>query len=442
MGITQWQPREAQVTQGPGGRILTNAAVWSPDSQWIVYDTRSDTEGSEFDGTSIERVHATTGEVRTVYTARNGAHCGVATYHPALNRVLFILGPENPTPDWQYGPSHRQGVWVEVDRPGVARSLEARDLIPPFTPGALRGGSHVHMYSPDGALVSFTYDDALLPSTIQRNIGVSLVGVPIAVSKSHPRNHDGTAFSVLVTRTTADPAPGSDAIQRACEEGWVGTDGYRREDGTHQKRALAFQGMVRAPDGAPVCEVFIVDLPDDLTAADGNDLLEGTTILRPAPPSGTRQRRLTFTTGRRFPGICGPRHWLRSSPEGSRIACLMRDESGYPQIWTVSPSGGLPAQVTHDPWGVASAFTWSPEGRFLAYAADNSVFVVEVASGQSHRLTPRTDLARAPLPLACVFSPDNTKIAYLRRVPDSLSPTSDWRNQIFVIHLEPTAAID
>jgi hypothetical protein len=37
-----------------------------------------------------------------------------------------------------------------------ARNLDARDLLPPFTPGALRGGTHVHQFSPDGMIVSST----------------------------------------------------------------------------------------------------------------------------------------------------------------------------------------------------------------------------------------------------------------------------------------------
>ena len=79
------------------------------------------------------------------------------------------------------------------------------------------------------------------------------------------------------------------------------------------------------------------------------------------------------------------------------------------------PLGGEPRQITTDPWGVSSAFTWSPDGQFIAYAADNSIFTVEAASGTSQRLTPRSSDADAPSPLACVFSPDGSKIAFLRR---------------------------
>src|SRR5258707_2119001 len=95
-------PLDQQVTTAHCGYILTNAAVWSPDSEWIVYDTRSDPAGDCFDGERIEMVNVETGEVRRLYESRNGAHCGVATFSPVAGQVVFILGPENPTPDWRY----------------------------------------------------------------------------------------------------------------------------------------------------------------------------------------------------------------------------------------------------------------------------------------------------------------------------------------------------
>ena len=94
----------------------------------------------------------------------------------------------------------------------------------------------------------------------------------------------------------------------------------------------------------------------------------------------------------------------------------MRDDGGVVQLWTVSPNGGEPGQVTHNEFDVASAFTWSPNGKFVAYVADNSVFVSEVASGKSFRLTTRSDDAAAPRPQACVFAPDGKRIAFVRPV--------------------------
>jgi Tol biopolymer transport system component len=143
------------------------------------------------------------------------------------------------------------------------------------------------------------------------------------------------------------------------------------------------------------------------------------------------QHRLTFTAGRKFPGIQGPRHWLRSSPDGSRIAFLMRDDAGVAQLWTVSPNGGPEQQLTRNPWGIASAFTWSPDGRWIAHSADGSVCVTDARTGWTHRVTPRTEAAIAPRPEACVFSPDGLKIAYVRRVRQAEGEF----NQIFVVTL-------
>lgn len=432
---------QRQITTRPQGHILTNTNVWSPDSRWLVYDTRSDAEGAVFDGQRIERVNVETGEVRCLYEAKNSACCGVATFHPQQARVVFILGPEHPTADWSYGPGQRQGAMVDVSCPNVARRMDARDLTPPFTPGALRGGSHVHVFSPDGAWVSFTYNDHLLAQLSNdsdshdndaRNIGISVPLGPVRVPKTHPRNHDGEYFSVLVTRTVNHPQPGSDEIGRACEEGWIGTRGYLRPDGTRQRRALAFQGEVVTAASASINEVFIVDIPDDVTIPAPDGPLQGTATKRPLPPLGTQQRRLTHTAQRRYPGLQGPRHWLRSSPDGSQITCLMRDDNGVAQLWTIAPSGGEPRQITHDEWGVASAYSWSPDGCHIAYVADNSVFVVEVLTGYSRRLTPRSNDAIAPLPLACVFSPDGKSIAYLRHVAHSRDQSF---NQIFVVGL-------
>ena len=107
--------QEIQVTDAACGHILTNVNVWSPDSRWIVYDTRSDPAGEKFDGRTIEIVNVETREVREIYRSRNGARCGVATFSPTANKVAFILGPENPTDDWQYNAWHRQGVVIDIE---------------------------------------------------------------------------------------------------------------------------------------------------------------------------------------------------------------------------------------------------------------------------------------------------------------------------------------
>src|SRR5439155_1553251 len=91
------------------GHILTNTAVWSPDSRRLVYDVRPDPAGDVFDGTRIETVDVETGAVRVLYESRHGAKCGVATYHPGENKVVFIHGPEHPAPTRSSGRSRKAG---------------------------------------------------------------------------------------------------------------------------------------------------------------------------------------------------------------------------------------------------------------------------------------------------------------------------------------------
>ena len=355
---------ERQITRSRKGHILTNTGVWSPDGEWIVYDTRSDPVGERFDGNDIEMVNVRSGEVKSLFRSVRGAHCGVVTFNPRRNQVAFILGPEDPTPEWQYGPSHRQGVIVDADHPGRASNLDARDLTPPFTAGALRGGSHVHVWEPAGEWISFTYEDHLLSAFNEESVGHEVKGLVAPLS--------GTNFA----------------------------------------------------------EVFVVDLPTDLTLP-GEGPLAGTETRRPFPPRGTSQRRLTFTANRKYPGLQGPRHWLRSAPEGSRIACLMKDDAGIVQLWTVSPLGGEPFQLTRNPTSIGSAFTWSPNGRYIAHAMDNSVCVTETDTGRTVRITERCETVRAPRPEAVVFSPDGQRIAFVRQTEDG----GHWFNQIFVVDL-------
>jgi Tol biopolymer transport system component len=112
----------------------------------------------------------------------------------------------------------------------------------------------------------------------------------------------------------------------------------------------------------------------------------------------------------------------------------MRDERGIVQLWTVSPNGGEPRQITHHPFDVASAFSWSADSRRIAYVADQSIFVTEVAAGEATRLTTRTEELPSPRPEACVFSPDGRRIAYIRQIEHA---GKSW-NQIFVVACDRT----
>ncbi|WP_205630882.1 DUF3748 domain-containing protein [[Enterobacter] lignolyticus] len=392
-----------QVTFAPRHHQLTNINTWTPDGQWLVYDVRP--SGASFTGETIERVNVTTGEVEVIYRAVNGAHVGVVTVHPAEEQYVFIRGPENPDADWQYDFHHRQGV---IAHNGQTSNLDAMDITAPYTPGALRGGSHVHVFSPDGRRVSFTYNDHVLherdPALDLRNVGVAVPYGPVYPAGAHPRNYGGSRWCVLVSRTTPTPAPGSDDINRAYEEGWVGND------------RLAFIGDTLSARGEKVPELFIVDLPKDEPGwkRAGATPLQGTPQTMPAPPAGVMQRRLTFTHQNRYPGLVSqPRHWVRSNPQGDTLAFLMRDDNGVAQLWCISPQGENLRQVTTAS-GVQSSFNWHPSGKWLGFVLENRLALCDVATGEITFLT--TDRENPPSADAVVFSPDGALIAWMEDV--------------------------
>ena len=390
-----------QITFAPRNHQLTNTRTWTPDSQWLVYDVRP--SGASFTGETIERVNINSGDVEVIYRAREGAHVGVVTVHPSAEQYVFIHGPENPDADWQYDFHHRRGV-VTAQR--ETRNLDAMDITAPYTPGALRGGSHVHVYSPCGQFVSFTYNDHVMheydPAQDLRNVGVAVPYGPVAPRGQHPREYGGSHWCVLVSRTTAKPQPGSDDINRAYEEGWVGS------------QSLAFIGDTVSLAGEKVPELFIVELPSDEQGwkQAGDAPLQGTNTTLPAPPAGVRQRRLTFTHQRAFPGMVNvPRHWVRSHPQGTQIAFLMRDDSGVVQLWLISPHGGEPRQLTHNTSDIQSAFNWHPSGNGLGMVLEGRIAWCDAKSGEITFLTDHH--ANPPSADAVVFSPDGRSIAWM-----------------------------
>ncbi|WP_318376310.1 DUF3748 domain-containing protein, partial [Enterobacter sp.] len=382
-----------QITFAAQHHQLTNTRTWTPDSQWLVYDVRP--SGASFTGRTIERVNIHTGAVEVIYTAPEGAHVGVVTVHPAAEKYVFIHGPENPDAEWQYDFHHRRGV---VTHAGHTQNLDAMDITVPFTSGALRGGSHVHVYSPNGEYVSFTYNDhvmhTLSPALDLRNVGVAAPFGPVEPPRTHPREYGGSHWCVLVSKTTATPRPGSDDINRAYEEGWVGNG------------ALAFIGDTLSLRGEKVAELFIVTLPRTEAGwkQAGDRPLAGTPDTLPAPPAGVQQKRLTFTHDRAFPGLANtPRHWVRSNPQATDIAFLMRDEQGIVQLWLIAPQGGEPRQLTHNARDIQSAFNWHPSGRALGFVLENRIAMCDAQRGDITFLT--TDHENVPAADAVVFSP-------------------------------------
>lgn len=431
--------KETQLTHDPDKNFdLDGRYNFAPDDQWLVYDTR--TEAGGIGGCrSIEKVNVATGEIVVLYQTRNasqfGPGVGGPSYHHLEHKTIFIHGLLNCNAARPYEKWRRTGVIIEDANPGVPIFMDARDVTPPFTPGALRGGTHQHEWSGDGQWIGYTYNDAIMTALADRTgtnwnlrtIGVSRPIQSVIVDKDPDgENNDGTHFSVLVVKVVPNPRPGSDDISHAADDSWVGTHGYRKPNGTWQ-RARAFIGTVRNNNGEPVSEVFIVDIPEriDLPGLDGP--LEGTDTTFPMPPAGTEQRRLTFTADTEQPGCTG---FTRCSHDGSRIAYRARDNNGIDQVFFVAPAGGEPTQVTRHTSPVQSSVRWQPDDNAIFYVWNNCIVECDVRPGTTFGKFKKLTRQTPEPPFNMVLSHNGKLMAFNRLVAEGDTKMS---KQIFLV---------
>ena len=434
---------EKQLTFAPANHDLDNGDNFSPDDRWLVFDTRA--EDTAIAGNAvIARVNVATGELAEIHREPHpqpwGPGVGAPCVDATTGRVAFLRGLDRASAARPYAMWRRTGVAVDPAAPGRLQFLDARDVIAPFTPGALRGGTHRHEWSADGQWIGFTYNDALLAEREARSgqradlrtIGVAMrrAAGPVVVPPG-PENVRGEMFAAVVVRVVPSPRAGSDEVSRAFEDAWVGRDGYRRADGRMQRRARAFLGNVRGPDGREFTEVFIVDIPERIDVPGDAGPLEGTPTTMPNPPRGAVQRRLTFTADRKFPGaVLAPRHWVRSSADGTRIVFLAKDDGGIVQAFFVPPEGGAIRQVTRHATSIQSCVRWSPDGAHLLYVCGGAITICDarqdaVTFGRTRVLTPPAVSA----PESPVWSHDGRTIAFNRREP---ADQRGWK-QIFLV---------
>jgi len=394
---------ERALTTAPHGHQIHHCQAFSPDGRFIYYDYRN--EETKLAGSAcIGRVEVATGREELLYrtsgSGPDGPGVGAVTCDPAGGRLAFIHGLANASAAEPYAPHRRCGM--SLTPAGVAVHLDARDLGPPVTPGALRGGTHAFHWSPDGRRISFTYNDATVPPRPApddlRTVGVMEPGRPVAVAAAGAGEFGGGAFATVVVPVKADPRPGSDEMRRAFDEGWLGP------------ARLAFQGMIRTLDGRDLTEVFVVTLPVEL---------EGPKFPAagvPVPRPGIEIRRLTHTEGRPYPGVQGPRHWVRPAPDGSWVAFLAKDDLGVVPVFKVAPEGGEIRQLSRLETSVETPFDWSPDGRSLACAAGGRIWLIEAGTGTARALTEPAPPGQGPRYSVC-FSPTGRMVAYNRPLP-------------------------
>ncbi|MBR6740041.1 MAG: DUF3748 domain-containing protein [Clostridia bacterium] len=414
------QGYQKQLTFSSENHILTTANCFTCDSREVLYDNRTRGRGKA----CIMAANAETALSRVVYRHPSGGQACVVTCHPTRPVIAFIKELEHPEINGKYAAWCRQGGMLDLET-GEYSNIDARDMYSPFTPGAMRGGSHVHVFAPDGGWMSNTYEDGVLAAlglehdsaqgdANLRNVEINIFGRPVNVPEGIG-NHSGVAFSFAAARLHSDPVPGSDQIHTAVEEGAIGKNGYLRADGSRQNRAVACLGEVVDRDGDLVPEIFVIDIPDEIVEGDGP--LCGTATRRPLPPKGTTQRRLTHLCEKRFKGVGGARHWLRSTPDGKYILFLAPDSNGVVQAWAVPTLGGEPKAVTALTDSITSAFSLSPDGTKMAYFSGERLLETALADGRTEVLLEPDSYPSEREPV--VYSPDGSRIVYQRRVPSS-----------------------
>ncbi|HEV7378229.1 MAG TPA: DUF3748 domain-containing protein [Dyadobacter sp.] len=414
---------------------LDNNDNFSPDGSWLVYDTRTD-DGGIAASAKIEKVNINTGEKKILFQIENnhpwGPGAGAVSYSPAENAVVFIHGLASSTEANPYQQWRRTGVIIEDANPNKPVYMDARDVTHPFTPGALRGGTHRHEWSGDGNWIGYTYNDAILKaledSTGERHnlrtIGVSKRGIPVQVDDSE-ENVSGTWYSALVVKVTPNPKPGSDEISHAAGDSWVGKNGYLKNG--KQQIARAFLGTVKTKEGKDNSEVFIVDIPGDIDVPGDSGPLEGTTTTFPMPPKGTAQRRLTNTTGSAKPGCSGI---VRSSTDGSMLAFLAFDDSGIQQVFLIPAAGGTMRQLTYHESDVHGNVRWHPDGKHVSYIWKGSIMLCETGTEDFGKRFIQLTVPGPSAPTNTVWSPDGKTIAFNRLVKSENKQSAT--QQIFI----------
>lgn len=433
--------QEIQLTSDAKGHFLNQRQAFSPDDKSLVFDNRND-ETKIGENASVQLVDVKTKEIKTIYNLGNqtvfGPGVGAVSFHPLKNEVVFIHALMNASKENPYGFTRRFAMQLDLDNANTEEPMEARDVSPPFTKGALRGGSHAYSYSADGQCISFTYNDEILAIESQvnpavhdlRTVGAFLKGEQVLIDgKNDEENFDGNSFAILLAEVTAMPEPGSDQISKAYEEGWVGNNGYLKTDGTRQKVALAYLADVISDSGEKVTEVFISDVPDDLPSL-MNSVTSGDRSKLPAIPEGVVQRRLTFTTANKFPGVQGPRQWMRSSPDGASLYFYQKDQEGIVQIYAVSPNGGEIRAITQNSFSADITFDLSADGKYLVYGSKEAIYVTSVLDGETRLVLPAPSNSSTSLS-NINWSNSGYTIAYNRKV--SLDGEAFY--QIFVLTL-------
>ena len=389
---------EKQITFTPKTHALDNNDNFSPDGQFLCYDTRGTIYNENLaNSKSIEKVEIVSGEETVLWEPQSvtgeKAAPGVAaaSYHPFKNKVIFIHGPNIDEVEKHGYYNIRNRTAIEVDGKGNKTSIKVdmRDISNEITtPGAHRGGTHRHEYSRNGNRIGFTYDDFLVQD-YDRTIGFMQADKNAPEGCSH-------YFSVILKPAKRGKSKAGE-IEKAYGDSWVDAKGNKR----------AFIGKVRAQNGRDYKnDLFVANIPTDI---DITTSWSGTQDKYPEPPKDITIHRLTYDMN--VEGI------VRVSTDGKQITFAARDKDGINQVLLIKADGSdkQPTQVTHLNSPVSS-IRWHSSGDWVFCISDGDIIASFVGTrlrfGKTIRLS-KNKLERDQL----VISPDGNLLAYIIPVP-------------------------
>ncbi|WP_149525342.1 DUF3748 domain-containing protein [Sphingobacterium hotanense] len=395
-------PEVTQLTHEQHGHSMHHNGAISSDGNWIVFDYRNDDTHIGRTGT-IAVLDRRTGSQFAIYQTLGqsiyGPGVGAASFNPCANQVVFIHGLLDADKENPYDITRRTAVIVDLENKMQATYADSRDLVAPYAAGSLRGGTHSHMWSPDGKLLSFTYNDELVDPQL-RVVGLMFPVKQQDFVEDRSGNVQGTYYAVIVSDVTKSPQPGSDEINKAFDECWVKSS---LEDG--DTYCIAFQGNTVNASGETITEIFLVDVDLNLAFKDKSAVgMEGE---RPKVPQGIRQKRLS----RSPKGLSNLRHWLRASPDGKSIYALAKDQFNKNQIVQCNTNTGELSFVSNFDFSVASPINIDASGEWITFTADNNLYVFQIHTKELLKLTDR-DVSEGQLVGAPLFDVGERKILY------------------------------
>lgn len=395
-------PEATQLTQEQHGHTMHHNGAISSDGNWIVFDYRNDDTQIGRTGT-IAVLDRRTGKQFPIYQTLGqsiyGPGVGAASFNPCTNQIVFIHGLLDADKEKPYDITRRTAVIVDLEHEMQASYADSRDLLAPYAAGSLRGGTHSHMWSPDGEMLSFTYNDELVDPHLRMVGFMFSVEQPVKV-RDKRGNVQGNYYAVIVSNVTDSPKPGSDEINKAFDECWVKCSS---KDGS--RYSIAFQGNTLNASAETVTEIFVVDVDLDLALAD--KLAVGTEGERPRVPHGIQQRRLSRTTH----GLSNLRHWLRASPDGAYIYALAKDQFDRNQIVRCNTTSGELTFVSDFDFSIASPINIDTSGDWMTFIADNKLYVFQIHSKALMELTTH-EVEEGQLVGAPLFDVDGRTVFY------------------------------